>query len=122
MSDVRRCGMIHGIGLYNERLWDFDVMTDEYAVMFYRTANYYYPTMSDCYEPTKEWTDEYDVSVVKWRKDRYGDLVADHLSDSVRLSNVGKDVANYVLWNMKNRKISFKEVVAEFERMKKGVR
>ena len=112
--------MAHGTGYYWNRLYKADIKNDEYAVVFAGLCYYYYEDMSDCYEPTYEWQDEYKVLVMKWRKDRYGHLVADDLSESVEVGDLTKDEANKVWWNLKNRKIRFEDVKKELEKMKKG--
>ena len=102
--------MAHGIGRYWERLWDRDIKNDEYAVLFFRLKNYYFEPMSDSYEPSSEWEDEYRVSVIKWRDDHHGGRVADHVSESVEFNDLDAKGANYYWWNFKNRKISWAEV------------
>ena len=104
--------MAHGIGRYWIRLYNHDIKNDEYCVIFERVRNYYYEPMSDCYEPSWEWENEYAVIVLKWRKDKWGHLVADHISESAEFRGLSKNEANYFWWNLKNRKISFAEIKA----------
>lgn len=101
--------MAHGTGLYWIRNYKADLKTKEYAAIFSQTRNYYFEPMSDCIEPTWENLDEYEVTVLKWRKDRWGHMVADHLSEGYRTGTINKDEANKIWWNIKNRSISFRE-------------
>ena len=64
--------MAHGTGIYMTRNYKADLRTDEYAAWFTRERNYYYEPMSDSYEPTYEELDGCEVTVAKWRKDRWG--------------------------------------------------
>lgn len=99
--------MAHGTGHYWIRNYNADLKTDEYAAIFSRLRYYYYEDMSDCYEPTWDNEDEYEVTVIKWRKDRYGHIVADHVSEGYRTGSITKDEANKIWWNIKNRKPGF---------------
>lgn len=108
--------MAHGTGYYWNRIWDADLQTKEYAVISFRLYHYYHEQMSDCYEPTSEAMDEYRVEVIKWRKDAYGHLVADHVSDSTDSGSITKEEANKIWWNLKHKNISFEAVRKYFER------
>jgi hypothetical protein len=99
--------MAHGTGSYMIRKYDLDIQTEEYAAIFFQERYYWYPQMSDCYEPTSELRDNYEVEVIKWRTNRYGHKVADCASDSVKTGNIDKDTANKIYWNLKNRNISY---------------
>lgn len=113
---------MHGTGYYWNRLYKMDYQTDEYAVVVCRLYYYYYEAMSDCYEPTYRACDEYEVTVIKWeqdyRIDRKGGKInvvylpgmhADHRCPSVRTGSIGKDEANKILWNIKNRNVTFED-------------
>ena len=102
--------MAHGTGLYWNRIYKADIRKKDYVVFVRRTYNYYYEQMSDCYEPSCEALDEYDVCVTCWRKDRYGDLVADDISDNIRTGKVDAETAKKIWWALKNRDIPFAEV------------
>lgn len=108
--------MAHGTGYYWNRVYKADIKNDEYAVIFFRTYYYYHPQMSDCYEPDYEALDDYKVSVIKWRKDRWGNEVADCISESVESGTISKDEANKIWWNLKNNNISFERVKEYFDR------
>lgn len=101
--------MAHGTGDYLVRIHKADIETDEYLVAFTRTRHYYYDQMSDSYEPTYYDTEEYEATIMKWHRDRWGWLVADCLSDGYRTGVITKDEANKIWWNLKNRNISFEE-------------
>lgn len=103
---------MHGTGLYLKRIYAADLQKEEYAVIFSRVYNYFYPTMSDCYEPSCEALDEYQVEIIKWRKDPHtkNGKVADHLSETIRITSINKDIANKVYWNLKHRDLTFEEV------------
>lgn len=116
--------MAHGIGRYWIHLEDKEIRKDEYVVLFFRVRNYYYEDMSDSYEPTWEWEDDYKVEVIKWRDNYHGGRVADHVSESVEFNDLDAKGANYYWWNFKNRDISFAEAKRradgiEAERLKK---
>lgn len=100
--------MVHGTGDYRVRIYKADLENSEYCAIFTKTRHYYYEDMSDCYEPT--WYDKedgYEATVLKWRKDRYGHLVADHISEGYRTGDISKEEANKIWWNIKNNNISF---------------
>lgn len=112
--------MAHGTGLYWERKYSADIKTDEYVVRFYRLYDYYYPEMSDCYEPSCIAKNEYRVDVLKWRQDTYNrkHRIADFLSEHVETPSIDKNTANKIWWNLKNKNISFDECKKYFETLK----
>lgn len=73
--------MAHGTGRYLIRNFNTDIKNEEYIVFFTRVRNYYYEDMSDCYEPTWEDEDEYEATIRKWRINRYGEIIADEISE-----------------------------------------
>lgn len=109
--------MAHGTGLYWNRINKLDIKKDEYMVIFYQLFDYYYPQMSDCYEPSCEAKNEYKVEVLKYREIK-GRMYADHLSEKAETETIGKEEAKKIYWNLKNRNISFKEVKKYFEEIK----
>ena len=115
--------MAHGTGRSWVHLESKNIEKAEYVVRFYRIRNYFYETMSDSWEPTWEWEDEYRVEVVKWR-DYHGGRIADHVSESAEFDGLDAKGANYFWWNFKNRDIRFADVrkradEIEAERLKK---
>lgn len=107
--------MAHGTGLYWERLYDADLQNEEYVTIFSRLRDYWYPDMSDCYEPTSQWLDEYEVSVIKWTTDRYGHKKVNLACEGYRTGSISKEMANTIYWNIKNRKISFETCRSYFK-------
>ena len=102
--------MAHGTGYYWNRIYEADIIKDEYAVMFYRCNYYYYPTMSDSYEPTCDIGDEYEVAVVRFRnKHSFGGTitrVADHLSESVKIAKLTKQDVNRIWYNISKGRLA----------------
>lgn len=99
--------MAHSTGFFWERIPKADIRTEEYILTVSRVYHYYHEQYSDCYEPSKEGTDKYQVEVTKWRKDRYGNRVADHCSEHIRTGDISREEAIMIYWNVKNRTISF---------------
>lgn len=107
--------MAHGTGRYYNRKYNQDIKKDEYCVIFCQCYNYFYPQMSDCYEPDCYPEDDFQVQIIKWRKDRYNHTVADHISPQICISNINKDEANKIYWNLKNKDISFDQCMKYFK-------
>lgn len=109
--------MKHGTGLCWERQYKADLQTDKYAVITLRLFNYYYPQMSDCYEPYCEAKDKYKIRVIVWRKDFHNKKrrVADHICKQVETPSISAEEANKIYWNLKNRNIPFEEVKKYFQ-------
>ena len=105
--------MAHGTGLYLNRIYKADLKKQEYVVVVHRTYNYYYEPMSDCYEPSCEALDEYDIAVMCWREGRYG-KVADDFSENIRTGAITGEQAKRIWWALKNRDIPFMEVKRYF--------
>lgn len=105
--------MAHGTGLYLNNLPKAELKKDEYVVIVRRTYNYYYEPMSDCYEPSCEALDEYDIAVMCWREHRWG-KVADDFSENIRTGKIDGETAKKVWWALKNRNIPFAEVKRYF--------
>lgn len=103
--------MAHGTGYYWNLIHKATLKTEEYAVTFTRLYYYWYPEMSDCYEPSCEARDEYEVTVTRWRDDphRRGSRIADHCCEGCRTGSISKDEANKIWWNIKNHNISYAE-------------
>lgn len=113
--------MAHGTGYYSERQWNADIVTDEYVVMFFRTKHYWYPDMSDSYEPTSEWTDKYSVEVGVWYEWKKGRKEVSDMwreCDMQSLTDISKDEANKIWWNIKNRNLKFEDIKRYFQRRK----
>ena len=106
--------MAHGTGYYMERIYKADIETEEYAVIFCEERHYYHEQMSDCYEPTWEKTGKYEVTVMAWRKNRWGNQVADCLSQNIQTGEIDKETANKIWWNLKNRNMNFETVKQNF--------
>lgn len=109
--------MAHGTGYCWIPLYDETVKKEEYVLSFSRLRYYWYPEMSDCYEPTWEDRDEYEARVIRWRTDRYGHKVADCASEGYRTGSIDRDTANKIYWNIKNRNISFATCRKYFEEL-----
>lgn len=105
--------MAHGTGNYWITLDRATIKTNEYIVMFQRLRHYYYPDMSDSYEPTWEWKDEYAVEIGKWYNSKRTGLVYNESyseCDAQRMAGINKDEANKIWWNVKNRALTFEDV------------
>lgn len=94
-------------------LYNQTIETDEYAVFFsrYYEEDYGYMGMADF--ASLEPTNDFICEVRKWRKDRYGHLVADHISEGYKVSG-DKDLMNRLWWNFKNNRITFETVKKHF--------
>ena len=107
--------MAHGTGYYWERKWNADVEKTDYYVIFKQLRYYYYEQMSDCYEPTWEPLDSYECTVMRWRKNRWGHLVADELSETAEVKRIDRKMANRIWKNLNDKDIPFETVKAFFE-------
>ena len=112
--------MAHGTGLYKVRMYKHEIQTDEYSVRVYRTYDYYYPTYSDSYEPTSEALDEFQICVAKYEPDRKipKAWMTAYFEDGVDTGTITKDEANKILWNIKNRNISYEAIEQYFKALK----
>ena len=104
------------------RLWNADILKDDYCVVFSRLRHAWYPPMSDSNEPDWEMLDSYSVSVMRWySKDKRGSMKAlDGVSETVEINDIGKDEAKKIYWNLKNREIPFREVKRYFDVLRKA--
>lgn len=112
--------MAHGTGLYTERVYKQEMTTEEYSVRVYRTYHYYYPTYSDCYEPTCEALDEFEICVAKYEPNRkYPKAwMTAYFEDGIKTGKINKDEANKILWNLKNHNISYETIEQYFKSIK----
>lgn len=99
--------MAHGTGKYMNRVWEADLLKDEYIVIVYREVRYFDPYMSDSLEPDWEETGKYEIMVIKWRKDRYGHTVTDRFSDCAQTGLIDRQTARMIYRNLRDRNIDF---------------
>lgn len=107
LNNGRGTNMAHLTGNFWEIIDKATLKTEEYVLYVSRVKHYYYPQMSDCYEPTWEWKNEYEIEVRKWYENKYGHKVADHCSEKIRTGKISREEARMIYWNVKNRTISF---------------
>ena len=107
--------MAHGTGYYLNRVYDADMNKDEYAVIVLKEVYYYFPAMSDSYEPDCEATGKYKIEISKWRTDRLGHMIADEFSDHAGTGLIDRETARMIYWNLKDRNISYETAERLFQ-------
>ena len=113
--------MAHGTGRYWQISDKNSFHKNGYWVFSFQLHNYYHELYSDSYEPTHEILPEYRIEVAPEAHMRKGWLGGIRMPDNaVSTGSISKDEANKILWNIKNRDISYAQVVEYFNKCREG--